>query len=356
MKTLISTVEQDEITKECSKSFDFQFDGSTKFQVPFFEKPENFQIGLIVGASGSGKSSILSTIGEAEKVFWEPNKAICSHFESALDAQNKLSAVGLNSVPSWLKPYHVLSMGEKFRADLSRSLKDNAIIDEFTSVVDRNVAKSCSYAIARHIRKEGLKNMVFASCHYDIIDWLQPDWIFDTTTNRLTVGRGSVRPILELEILPCTTEAWSVFRNHHYLTGNLNKSARCWIATWEGTLVGFAAAITLPSGTLKKAWKGHRTVILPDFQGLGFGVRISDAIGQIFVNEGCRYFSKSSHVRLGEYRNNSPLWRPTAHNMQDRSRQYKRSLENKTDFFWSKEMTERHADRICYCHEYIGAK
>ena len=354
MTYLVSMVQEDEITKECSSAFDFEFSGSTRFTVPSFNMPEDFQIGLIVGASGSGKSSILKTIGTAKEIAWNPEKAICSHFGSAKEAQEKLGAVGLNSVPSWLKPYHVLSTGEKFRADLARSLEDNAIIDEFTSVVDRNVAKSCSNAIARHIRKEGLKSIVFASCHYDIIEWLQPDWVFDTTVNRLTVGRGSDRPEIKLEVVPCTTEAWSIFCHHHYLSADLNKSSRCWIATWENTIVGFTAVITLPSGSLKNAWKGHRTVILPDFQGFGIGVRFSDAIGEIHIQNGLRYFSKTAHQRLGEYRNKSSKWRPTTHNMENRSRQYEKSIKNKQNTFYSKELMNKHANRICYCHEYIG--
>ena len=351
---LTSTVQEDEITKECSSSFDFEFSGSTRFTVPNFNMPEDFQIGLIVGASGSGKSSILKTIGSPKDVTWNPEKAICSHFGTAKEAQHKLGAVGLNSIPSWLKPYHVLSTGEKFRADLARSLEDNAIIDEFTSVVDRNVAKSCSNAISRHIRKVGLKNIVFASCHYDIIEWLQPDWVFDTTVNRLIVGRGSDRPEIKLEVVPCSTEAWSIFRDHHYLSGTINKSSRCWLAIWEGTIVGFTATITLPSGSLKNAWKGHRTVILPDFQGLGIGVRLSDAIGEIHIYNGMRYFSKTAHERLGEYRNKSTKWRPTTHNMENRSRQYDKSIKDKQNTFYSKELMSKHANRICYCHEYMG--
>jgi GNAT superfamily N-acetyltransferase len=350
---LTSYVEQDEITKECSSAFDFEFNGSTKFNVPNFNMPDDFQIGLIVGASGSGKSSILKTIGNPKEVVWNPSKAVCSHFGSAKEAQDKLGAVGLNSVPSWLKPYHVLSTGEKFRADLARSLEDNAIIDEFTSVVDRNVAKSCSNAIARYIKKQELKNIVFASCHYDIIEWLQPDWVFDTTVNRLIVGRGSDRPEIQLEVVPCTTEAWSIFRNHHYLSENINKSAWCWFVVWDGKIVGFTSAISYPSGTVKLAWREHRTVILPDFQGLGIGVKVSDAIGEMFKQWGRRYFSKTSHVRMGEYRNQSTKWKPTTHNMEDRSKEYGRQMKKQNTFF-QKDLIEKHRNRICYCHEYVG--
>lgn len=353
MKILKSQITQDEITKELSQSFDYKFEGETKFKVPDLDIPEKFQIGLIVGASGSGKSSLLNQIGQANSFDWDNTKAIASHFGSAQEAQNKLNAVGLNSIPSWLKPYQVLSNGEKFRADLAMQLKDNAIIDEFTSVVDRNVAKSCSNAIQKYIRKENLQNIVFASCHYDIIEWLQPDWVFDTTTNRLVVGRGSVRPEIQLEILPCATEAWAMFSKHHYLTASINKSAWCWFVVWEGTIIGFTSVIPYPSGTVKLAWREHRTVILPDYQGLGIGVKVSDAVGEMFKQWGRKFYSKTSHVRMGEYRNNSSKWRPTSYNMENRSKSYANKLK-KEDTFFSREQTIIHADRVCYCHEYIG--
>jgi ABC-type lipoprotein export system ATPase subunit/GNAT superfamily N-acetyltransferase len=353
MNTLKSIVIQDEITKEISQSFDYEFNGETKFEIPYFDMQQNFQIGLIVGASGSGKSSLLNQIGKTKPFTWNQDKAIASHFVTANDAKEKLNAVGLNSIPSWLKPYQVLSNGEKFRADLAIQLNDNALIDEFTSVVDRNVAKSCSNAIQKYIRKQNLQKIVFASCHYDIIEWLQPDWVYDTTTNRLTVGRGSVRPEIQLEILPCATEAWSIFCKHHYLTSSFNKSAWCWFVVWEGTIIGFTSAITYPSGTVKLAWREHRTVILPDFQGLGIGVKVSDAIGEMFKQWGRRYFSKTSHTRMGEYRNHSSKWRPTTHNMEDRSKQYERQMKKQNTFF-HKDLIEKHKNRICYCHEYVG--
>lgn len=345
-------IENDEITKELSQSFDYEFTGESSFALPKLPKiPDNFGIGLIVGASGSGKSSLLELFGKEEFIEWNPNKAICSQFESATDAQERLSSVGFNSIPSWMRPYHVLSTGEKFRADLAKRLKNNAVIDEFTSVVDRNVAKSCSYAIRRYIDKKELKNIVFATCHYDIVDWLQPDWVFDTNTSRLTVGRGSLqRPTIELEILPCSTEAWSMFSKHHYLTANIHKAAQCWLAIWDGVVVGFASTIPFPSGSFKNAWRGHRTVVLPDFQGLGLGVRISDAIGEIYRHHGRRYFSKTANIRLGEYRNSSENWRPCTTNMSVRKGYLKhenRKLGSPKDF-------KNYANRYCYSHEYIG--
>ena len=134
MKKLRSQVQTDNITNEISRMFDYQFDGQTEFTLPEFQKPkEGFNIGLIVGASGSGKSSLLKEYGEEENIQWDSNKAVCSHFDTPEEAQDRLSSVGFNSIPSWMRPYHVLSTGERFRSDLARRVKDNAVIDEFTS-------------------------------------------------------------------------------------------------------------------------------------------------------------------------------------------------------------------------------
>lgn len=136
-----------------------------------------------------------------------------------------------------------------------------------------------------------------------------------------------------------------MFKDHHYLDGNINKASRCYVGVWEGNIVAFGAAITLPSGTLKNAWRGHRTVILPDYQGMGLGVRFSDAIAQIHLDEGHRYFSRSSHPRMGYYRENSNLWKATSKNKKLRKDV---SLANmyKEHYFDNK--------RICFSHEYIG--
>lgn len=349
MTQIECTISCDEITDDLSKSFDYTFDGRSQFVPP--EMPfllPDFRIGLIVGPSGSGKSTLLKRFGIQTDNKWTANKAICSHFKSSADALEKLSAVGLNSIPVWMRPYHVLSTGEKFRADLARQLKAGAVIDEFTSVVDRNVAKSCAYAMRRYVDTHDIKNMVFASCHYDIIEWLQPDWVFDTATGKFSIWGVQRRPNIQLEIVPCSSKAWAIFRQHHYLNHDINPAARCWLAVWNDSPIGFASALAFPNGNMKNAWREHRTVILPDFQGLGLGVRLSDAIAKMFIAQGARYFSKTSHPRMGGYRNNSILWKPTSKNGKAR-KDYDPNKKTKEDGHKMK-----HADRICFSHEYIG--
>jgi len=68
------------------------------------------------------------------------------------------------------------------RVELAYNLiSNNELIcfDEFTSVVDRNVAKITSTCIQKSIRNLN-KKFIAVGCHFDVIDWLEPDWIFDT--------------------------------------------------------------------------------------------------------------------------------------------------------------------------------
>jgi GNAT superfamily N-acetyltransferase len=136
-----------------------------------------------------------------------------------------------------------------------------------------------------------------------------------------------------------------MFSQHHYLDSNVNKAARFYVGIWDGVVVSFGAAITMPNGAVKNAWRGHRTVVLPDFQGMGIGVRFSDMIAQIHLNEGHRYFSRTAHPRMGLYRENSPLWKPTSKNKKLRK-------DIKHDKLYNNHVTDN--KRICYSHEYIG--
>ena len=344
---LVSRVEMDPLTEELIRPFDYESDGTESFY-PYLipkELPKDFHIGVIVGASGTGKSNLLMEFGLPYEPAWSASGSIASHFTSPVDAVERLSAAGLMSIPDYVKPFYVLSNGQKFRANLARSIANNATIDEFTSVVDRNVAKAASTAMAKYVRRNDIKGVVLATVHRDILEFLEPDWIIDTDRGEWTTGRYLQRPQLVLEVYPAENSIWSYFAPHHYLSQQLNKASHSYLAVWEGQLVGFVASMTYPSGTVKNAWREHRLVIHPDYQGLGFGPRLSEAVAQHYLDNNKRYFSKTSHPRLGEYRDSSPLWKPTSKNHMKR----KDGLVYRENMRW-----QLNPNRWSYSHEYVG--
>jgi ABC-type ATPase involved in cell division/GNAT superfamily N-acetyltransferase len=283
MTILKSKVQQDAITDRISSASDFAWTGENSFTVPSFDMPKKFGIGLIVGPSGSGKSSILKTLGlQEEEYIWDPNKAVASHFKSYDEASEKLSAVALNSIPDQLKPYQTLSTGQKFRAQMAMALKDNAVVDEFTSVIDRNVAKALSNSIRKYVDRKDLKNIVLVGCHYDVIEWLRPDWIFDTKTGTLSTERSLRRPKITLDIRKADKGSWSLFKQHHYLTADLpNNTPHAYLYYWNDQLVGYGSLNAFPHPKLKNCYNIGRVVVLPDFQGLGVGYPIFKNLAQI---------------------------------------------------------------------------
>lgn len=344
-QTLKSKVELDKTLIELANATDYEFTGETSFTVPSFIKPKDFSLGVIVGGSGTGKSSLLKEFGEAKSFHWDASKAVASQVNPQV-----LMRLGLSSIPSLCRPFHVLSEGEKHRAEIARALTEGVkVIDEFTSYVHRDLAIAISIGTRKMIDREELKGVVLATCHEDVIQWLEPDWVFNTSTGDYVEGRLE-RPSITVEVFPCSSKAWAIFSQHHYLSSNLTPGARCWLASYRGSLVGFASSISFPGGHLSNAWREHRTVILPDFQGMGLGPKLSNYIAALHVESGAAYYSKTSHPAFGEYRNKSHLWRSVYAGRKD-APGYKDNHVNK---YHSAEQLKKHMPRLCYSHEYIG--
>lgn len=250
--------------------------------------PEKWNIGLIVGASGSGKTTVAHEIfGEyiIDDFKWSKDKSVIDDFPknmSIKEISELLSSVGFSSPPSWLRPFHVLSNGEQFRVKMAKILaKQNeiAVVDEFTSVVDRTVAKIGSAAIAKTVRKRDQK-FIAVSCHYDIAEWLEPDWIYQPATNELVVGRSLRRPKIKIEIKRVHSSAWQLFKKYHYMTADMAKTARCYIGFYEDNPIVFIGI--LPAMGIKNAYRVSRLVVMPDYQGIGVGIRFLNFIAEIY--------------------------------------------------------------------------
>jgi ABC-type molybdenum transport system ATPase subunit/photorepair protein PhrA len=287
--------------------FDLQSDQIIEHFKGDIDIPNNWQIGLIVGKSGTGKTTIAKQLFEdayitsydynAETVLDDmPSECSVEQITSAFNS------VGFSSPPSWLKPYSVLSNGQKMRVDLARAILEKNelfVFDEFTSVVDRNVAQIGSFAMQKAIRKTD-KKFIAVTCHFDVQDWLLPDWVFntDTMTFQSFEGQKKNRPNIKFEIFNYGDKSiWKMFAKHHYLSHSHNNAANVFIAVVNDQVAGFLSVLPQPS-RMKGQKRVHRLVILPDYQGAGFGIKFLESVGQIYKKQKNRYTINTSSPSL----------------------------------------------------------
>jgi energy-coupling factor transporter ATP-binding protein EcfA2 len=277
-----------------------------------------WSVGLVVGPSGSGKSTLARELWPAEwaaKHEWDPEASILDAFPAGMgikEVAGHLTGVGLSSPPAWLRPHHTLSGGEAFRADMARSLAEAkgslVCVDEFTSVVDRQVAKVASHAVQKAVRRQS-GQLVAVTCHYDVIDWLQPDWVVDMVDSSFAWRSVQPHPRLDLEVFAIDRAAWRAFARHHYLSSALATGAQCYGGFIGGQCVAFTSYIHFPHPHTRNIKAGHRLVVLPDYQGLGIAGRLDDWLGQHLYEQGFRYHNTIAHPSMINYYSRSPRWR-----------------------------------------------
>jgi energy-coupling factor transporter ATP-binding protein EcfA2 len=287
-------------------------------ELPLEQRPWN--IGLIVGPSGCGKSTIVRRLfadvlaRQQALDDWPGGRSILDAFPEGMsikDIAALLASVGFASPPAWLRPFHVLSTGQQFRARLARLLAhfpDLAIMDEYSSVVDRTVAQVGSTALARTVRQRGGK-FIAITCHEDVEDWLQPDWVYRPAENLFSWRCLQRRPAISLTIFRSRPGAWRLFHQHHYLSGKLSPAAVCFLACWHDRPVAFSA--WLPALMKHGGKREHRTVTLPDYQGAGIGMALSNFCASLWKGLGHRATSTTTHPAFIAARLRSGLWRLT---------------------------------------------
>lgn len=276
-----------------------------------------WQVGLIVGPSGTGKSSLARALfgTDGTEPPWPPGALIdaigpAATFDAVTGA---LAAVGLGSVPSWLRPVGALSTGERFRAGLARLLVERpalAVIDEFTSTIDRRVARIGAAAFAKAWRR-GLGQFVAVTCHDDVIDWLQPDWVIDTREPAFRWRRLRRPPRIALDIHQTDGSWWPAFEPHHYLKLPRMVAVTYYVGFVGDEPVAHLAVSTRPGLTEARAC---RLVIMPEWQGAGLGLRFLNEIAALWRRGLNRYgrpmpmLFHTSHPGLAAALRREPLW------------------------------------------------
>jgi hypothetical protein len=302
--------------------FDLPVVETSQFQMtaslPIDARP--WSIGMIVGGSGSGKTTLARNLwpdAVSATYDWHDSKSVVDGFPEGMPIKvitGLLSSVGFSSPPAWQRPYRCLSNGEQFRVSLARALAESGpervtVFDEFTSVVDRTVAQIGSAAVGKAVRREE-RQFVAVTCHYDVEEWLQPDWKYDTSSGVFTWRSLRRRPQVSIEVTKATNSVWSTFRRHHYLSESLSCSCKCFVGRVNGELAVFTAVTSFPHPK-RSGWREHRTVCLPDFQGVGIGNAMSEFVAGMYAATRKPYRSITSHPAMIAHRAKSPLWRMT---------------------------------------------
>jgi GNAT superfamily N-acetyltransferase len=271
----------------------------------------DFNLGLIVGASGSGKTTLAKQIFGDACFDCEIDEClpVIEQFPQSMsydDCVNSLYGIGLTSVPCWIRPVATLSNGQRMRAiaALQMSRTPSFVLDEWTSVVDRTVAKAMSVCVSKFARKQG-RRVVLLSCHYDVIDWLNPDWIIDCNRqeyiDRRSLWRDFKRPErLQFEVYAVDRSTWRFFSKYHYLSANLPGGH---IETFglfhRGNQIGFqcfANYVPYRIEHQKKQMHTNRTVIHPDYVGLGLGLQLVNLTSEMMHDRGFDVRAKFSSL------------------------------------------------------------
>ena len=282
----------------------------------------DWSIGVVVGPSGSGKTSIGKIIFGENKIHdyhdgWDRDKPIIDCIAPGGDfneVTGALANVGLGDVPAWLRPFYVLSNGEQFRAGLARVICEKpseVVIDEFTSVIDRQIAKIGSQAFQKAWRRSNPGGkVVLLTPHYDILEWVQPDWIIDTKTKEFKRVRLR-RPDIVLDVWKVDSHYWKFYKPHYYLDLPEPVAAQHYIGTVDGEL---ACHMCVCPRFEIGAYRGTRLVTMPEWQGAGVGSRFLNFIAQMCLEGKTRYnrpgplYFHTSHPQLCGYLRHSKKW------------------------------------------------
>lgn len=283
-----------------------------------------FKVGLIVGASGSGKTTLARRMfgDDCFREMLDLSLPVIDQFPERFtydECAAMLCGVGLTAVPCWIRPAHTLSNGQRARAECALQMaRDDGgitVIDEWTSVVDRTVAKVMSHCVQKHARRTE-RPVILLSCHYDVLEWLNPDWIIDCNrqeyADRRLLCPGFERTDkLQFDVRPVDAGTWRYFSKYHYLSDKLPGGViRTWGLFHGNEQIGFqcfANYVPRRKGDVMKM-HSNRTVIHPDYAGLGLGILVINATSRLMVRDGFDVWAKYSSTPVYRAMSKIPEW------------------------------------------------
>lgn len=264
----------------------------------------DWNVGLIYGASGSGKTTLAKKMfgPDVFRTILDEELPIINQLAEHLsydECAAILTGIGLNSVPCWVRPVKTLSNGQKARAEAALLMVQNndiVCIDEWTSVVDRTVAKAMSFCLQKFARKHN-KKIILLSCHNDVLEWLNPDWMIDCNEQKFLKRANEdfffqPREQLRFDIRKIGRQSWKYFSKYHYLSERLPGGQIYLYGLFhESKQIGFQcfANYTPTRKGQLPIYHSNRTVIHPDYQGLGLGIKLINDSSRVFKQEHPHY-------------------------------------------------------------------
>jgi ABC-type ATPase with predicted acetyltransferase domain len=269
-----------------------------------------FNVLYLTGMSGSGKSSLLNEF-KKEYDFEEPvidkesdTPIIDTIGKDLNEALYLLNLVGLGEAFLYVKPYKILSDGQKYRYQIAKLIESNQnvwCIDEFCSFLDRTTAKIVSYNIQKIARRLH-KKLIVATAHNDLQEDLQADYVFDFGMGEgLVIERNhyeNKNPFIHnIKIEEGNIEDYKKLGKYHYKNTEARFTKYIFKMTYLNMLIG-VAVYSMPKQQLvgrnvyfnkkyvnekgvpilkevnKDILTGSRFIIHPMFRGIGLGVEL----------------------------------------------------------------------------------
>lgn len=270
----------------------------------------DFNILYLTGMSGSGKSSLLNEF-KKEYDFIEPkfneesdDPIIDTIGNDLNEALYLLNLVGLGEAFLYVKPYKILSDGQKYRFKIAKLIESNQkvwCIDEFCSFLDRTTASIVSYNIQKIARKLDRK-VIVATAHNDLQQFLQADYVFDFCMGEgLVIEKNTneiINPFLnDIKIEEGNISDYKKLGKYHYKNTEARFIKHIFKMMYKDILVGIAVyampkqqlvgrnvyfnkryinekGVPILTDVNRDILTGSRYIIHPMFRGIGLGVEL----------------------------------------------------------------------------------